>query len=183
MVVLGLFDMNIEQRRMNALKPVTVSIARVLLKHGQAAIDAARAFADLRGLPGKTARDKVWWNLKWFTDDLAKRSNANEVYASGDSLKGVVIQAFIEWNAVEEGVATLDAAWAEMWDEIATELAKLPQKVLDAAGKAVEDVAWYAKVSFWAVVAATGLVGYGAYRVISGPVGQSAARRYLGSRR
>jgi len=157
--------------RMAKLRQVPVSIAQALLAGGQVMIDKARSedkvpsmtsATGVATLPGASARDKVYGKLKWHEAELKKlASTPNVIYASGADLKNWVLQAFAEYDAVLEGQATLDHAWSMMWAEIGERLAALPA----ALQEAVQDIAWYAKWTYWAAIGgaviALGLVGWG----------------------
>lgn len=186
--VIGMFDLGLVQKQMNGLKAVTVSIAQSLLRGGQAAIDWARShsvhtefipnpggapFPVPTALPGGAQRDEVYGHLKWHQDALSKVSSTpNAPYAPGADLKNWVSRAFVEANAVEEGAAYLDQAWSQMWAEIAAQLAALPAALYDKASGALDEVAWYAKLTTWAIILAgtgvAGAVGFGLYRRVSG---------------
>jgi len=148
--VVGMFDIATQQRQMNGVKPVTLGIARAMLKYGQAVIAHAIVAADLTGLPGGTARKNCQAHLQWHEDTLSKQTGDlnSTIYASGDDLKKWVMQAFIEENAVEEGAAYLDDAWNKMWSEIADGLAKIPAQIAKAAAPIVNA----AKYTYWIAI-------------------------------
>lgn len=200
--VLGMFDLNTVQRNMNALAPVTVEIARILLRTGQStitqAIEGAKQPWYKSDLPGATARGNVRDHLAWHATNLASIRGVNEqttAYAAGDDLKKWVTEAFVEANAVEEGAAWLDAAWNQMWDEIQAKLAAIPRAVGQAVASVVKTTAGAAGQGlaagfgmptwlFWTAAAATvGGLGYVAYKILSGPAGGAVVHHYLGGRR
>lgn len=148
-------------------------------------------------LPGATRRAEVTGKLRWHKDELAKltpsalslaltannpealKANVAKMsatYGSGKDEKEWVLQAFIEANAVREGVSALASMWDDMWTEIVEALKKLPADVAKAAGNVVKTVQWYAKAATWLIVGggvlalgiiATG-VGLGVRNRISG---------------
>jgi hypothetical protein len=146
--ILGMVDMNVVQRNLNDLNPVTVEIARILLGTGQDTIGRAILGAKQpwykSDLPGDSARKDVQAHLQWHANNLASIKGVDEQtvgYKAGDDLKKYVARAFIEANAVEEGAAWLDAAWTAMWDEIQTKLAAIPRAVGQAAASVVKTAA------------------------------------------
>ena len=182
--VVGGFDVGKEQLKMNALKVVPVSIARVLLDSGQKAIDHANMLATLRNLPNQTPRDTVVGKLRWHRDALDKLTDPNAIYASGDDLKHWVMQAFVEANASEEGAGTTDdmtiaQMWADMWTLVAKEIAKLPGALRSGLAKVIEGVTG---IPIWLWIAGgvlfVGVVGFGIWKVamVAAPV---AVKRYL----
>lgn len=161
-------DIAAKQREMNALNPVTVAAALNLLRGGQDVINAARSHSNL---PGGTARDNVYWKLQWHENELKKFADKNAVYPSGADLKRWVMQAFIEANAVGEGTATMSRAWDQMWVDMGHNAAELGQSTLTTAK-------WTVAVT----VGLVGLVGYAAYKILMGPVGQQAVGAYVGTK-
>lgn len=142
------FNIAQAQRNMNDLKPVTVEIARILLRSGWTTMKGAIELAEGnwrlgthplgQELPGKTARENVLGHLQWHLNTLASPEYASAaphtIYKPGDDLKKWTMQAYIEANAVDEGRAALEQAWNEMWEEIRAELRKIPVAVLATAG-------------------------------------------------
>lgn len=186
--VLGMFDIAVRQREMNGIKIVPVRIGRVLLKSGQEVINRARAVAGAKGLPGGKARDNVYYHLQWHQNALANASGPDAIYGSGDDLKKWVMQAFIEANAVEEGAAHIDAAWSQMWADIAQAMSELPVTVAKAVGKAggglIEGVTGL-PVWAWVLIGigTAGLLGFFIWALARTPAGviatRNATRRYL----
>lgn len=197
--MLGPRDIAAKQDQMDALKQVPVGAARILLKGGANSTGGMQAIASAianakqpwyrADLPGDTTRKNVQGHLQWHADALDKISDPNAIYASGADLKKWVMQAFIEQNATEEGAAEARQSWskawsdwADMWVDIAQFIAALPREI---AKKIVENVTG---VPLWAWVAGSamlaGLLGYGVYKIASGPAGGVVAgvvaRRYLG---
>lgn len=165
--VLGAFDLLLEQRKMNELRTVTLTVARSMVKYGLAVINQAISTADhtstgvfSSGLPGGTTRKNCQAHLQWHDNKLAQLTSApnSTLYDSADDLKKWVMQAFIEANAVEEGAAAIISMWNDMWEEIAAAIAALPGDI----AKKVKDVAWYATTGFWIGVGAVGLLGIAA---------------------
>lgn len=171
-------------KQMAALKNVTVSIARSLLRGGQAAI----VEADKVGTRDReNHRANIRGHLQWHRDALDKAAaTPDAVYASADDLKKWVLESYIEANVAREGRARAEQIWSEMWREIGAGIADYARRagnVLAAPFLAVESAA---KVSGWVwaggIAAVVGLVGYGAYRVLLAAApgaGQHVARRYL----
>jgi hypothetical protein len=172
MQVIGAFDIGAAQLKLNALKPVTVGVARAMISYAQKVMLAANTVAKQRSLPGQTTRDNVVGHLQWHADALGKLTDNNALYASGDDAKKYTMMAWIESNAVEEGAAYMDEAWSQMWDEIGQRLASLPKDALQKLEDIAAPVVTAAKWTYWIVVAAVvgiaGLIGYGAYRKVSG---------------
>ncbi len=189
-VVIGMFDIGNAQRNMNDLKPVTIEIARILLRGGQDAINGAINGAKQpwykSDLPGETSRKEVAGKLQWHADNLTKfsASSPTMVYPSGDDLKKWVMQAYIEANAVEEGAAYLDDSWQKMWNEISSKLKAMPRAALSASGDVVETVTGV-PVWAWALggVGVVTLLGFAIYKLANSQTGATiagvAARRYL----
>lgn len=169
-VAVGAIDIGSKTKELNALKPVTISVARIMLRGGQAAINSAINIGNTKKLPGSTSRENVKWKLDWHSRDdgggLAKSLDPNAIYAYADDLKKWVIQAFIEDNAVEEGAVFLDQAWSKMWSDMAANIASLPKDVRDKASEGVE---WITGVPTWGWAiggaAVLGLLGYAVFGV------------------
>lgn len=182
--VVGFFDLGKERHKMDALKPVTVGIARAIVVNAKEVITKAIAAADARGLPGPTQRKLVKDHLQWHQDKLVAEQDPMAMYAPGNDLKEWALRAFEEANAVEEGAEWVDGAWSRMWDEITRELAKLPAKIREGAKAAIGNVTgipWWVWATGGTVV--VGLLGFTAYKIVTGPVGAAAASAYLGGRR
>ena len=179
--VVGAFDIASERRKMNDLKIVTVRVAKALLQGGQQAIAGAIEGAKQpwykSDLPGATARDNVKWKLLWHEATLSKLRDPNALYTPGADLKEWVMGAFIEANAVEEGAAYLDTLWKAMWAEIADALAAIPKAAMKKLKEAADTAAFYTKTTFWVVLGAIGLVGYGGYKLLA----SQGASRVLGT--
>jgi hypothetical protein len=184
--VFGLVDIQNAQRNMNALKPVNLEIARILLKSGQRYIDEAIRMARAENLPGETARDNVMWKLRWHADTIGKLTGdpVATMYTPGEDLKKWVMQAYIELNASETGASDKQRMWDAMWSEIQEALARIPREVLKtaaaAAGGIIEGVTGV-PTWVWILggVAVAGGIGFVAYKVSTGPVGGAVARRVL----
>ena len=192
-VLIGMIDIQSAQAEMNALKPVTVRVARALLTGGQKAIDGAIAGAKQpwykSDLPGVKRRDEVAGKLRWHAETLAKiTGDPNALYRSGDDLKRWTMNAYIEANAVSEGAAYLNMAWSQMWQEITAALAAIPRQVRDAmiaaASGTVEAVTGIPIWGWFALGIAT-LVGTGllVWKLVTSKTGTAitgvAIRRYL----
>lgn len=184
--VIGFVDIAAEQKQMNALKPVTVRVAHALLKGGQLAINGAITGAKQpwykADLPGATARDNVFWKLKWHEQSLAELppGDPNRLYAPGEDLKKWTMQSFIEGNAVEEGAAYLDQAWTTMWKEIGDAIAALPaeaRKALASATSGVVESITGLPLWAWAGIAVggTAALGYLLYKFANTKAGAAAA--------
>jgi hypothetical protein len=184
--VLGMYDISSAQHQMDSLKQPTNRAALALLKGGQTAINGAIKTADAKGLPGPTERKNVQAHLQWHADLLAKLMNQpNALYPSGDDLKKYVMEAFVDANAVEEGAAYIDAAWDQMWQEIAVAIQALPAEVRHVVTSAANNLVEGATgipLWGWGLIAAGLVVGVGylAYKVATGPVGGAVAKHYLG---
>ncbi len=182
--VLGMFDIGSAQLKMNALKPVTVGIAKSLVHGGQQVMAVAQTIARTKGLPDTNTLQTTVGHLQWHADKLAAIKDDNAIYASGDDIKKWGMQAFIEANSVEEGAAYLDEAWSAMWAEISTKLQELPREILQAAaklpGQAFQGLTGIPPWAFWlgAAVIVGGLV-YGIFKILSGPAGGAVASHYL----
>lgn len=178
--VFGMFDIAARQRQMNELKQVPVSVAQILLRGGQQAIDHARALAASKNLPGGGARDKVYWALKWHETELSKlKDTPTAMYASGEDLKKFVMQSFIEANAADEGAVAIDQMWSAMWADIGHAIAALPAAVVAKVSEVVDTAETTAKWTLVIVAGVVGLLGYGAYKILQGPTGQAAVGAYL----
>jgi hypothetical protein len=186
-----LFDLGSETRKMNALKPVTVEIARLLVKYGTLVIGEAISTAEQPwykpDLPGKTSRADVLGHLQWHANNLVKFVDPLAVYPSGDDLKAWTLRAYIESNAASEGNERTAAAWNAMWSEIREALAKIPREVLKAAGGAAGAVAsGVTGIPVWGLgligAATIGLLGFAAYKLAMSSAGQHAIGYGLGRR-
>jgi hypothetical protein len=197
--VVGAEDIAARQKQMNNLKPVTIGIAKILLKYGQQAIHKAIEGAKQpwyrADLPGETARQTALGKLQWHANAIAAAgTDQNAPYASAADLKKWVMQSFIEQNAVEEGNAAAAQMWSLAWDdykemmaEVAVAIAALPKEIVQAIaklpGQAFEALTGIPSWAFYVgTVALVGLVGYGAYKILAGPVGGAVVGHYLGRR-
>lgn len=187
--IVGMFDFNVEQRRMDALRNVPVSVAQILLSGGMAAIQGAISAAKQPfykpDLPGDNARKNVLGKLQWHANTLAPLAGTpNAMYASGDDLKKTVLAAFRESNAAQEGAAYLEAAWQLMWSQISVALANLPKDVAKKVGETFGDVVKNATgvpVWGWAIIL-TGVVaglGFGIYKLANTRAATAAAGGYF----
>lgn len=196
--LVGGYDLAVYTRQMDSLKVVTVAIARALLRGGEKVIDQAIAQGQggwfSKALPGDATRKNAKGHLAWHAQRLAGLSDPTAPYDAALDLKKWVLQAYVEANAVEEGRAFQDAAWQDMWTEIGTELAALPQEAVQAAGRAVglimssatQGIAAGLGVPRWifiggVTVLAVGL-GFGLFKVllVAAPaVVPAVVRRYL----
>lgn len=156
---IGAFDLAVVQHALDGLKKMSVAQAGVLVKYGQKVIDAAIKAADAAPrtsplwtvalgplasyatssapLPGGASRENVKWKLAWHADAISKLFDPAASYGAASDLKTWVRQAFIEWNATEEGAKYAQANWDSMWDEIENRAVK----VFEAPGKILEKVA------------------------------------------
>lgn len=204
---IGMFDVGLEQRKMNTLTKVSLTVARSMVKYGLAVIGQAIASADAselnklatsgvfpglalitpsNALPGKTARTNCQAHLQWHQNKLASMSGPPDstMYDSVDDLKKWCMQAFIEGNAVEEGAQYLSDAWDAMWIEIAEGLKRITVQILKLPGQAVEAVTgipWWLVYGGGAVV--VGGLLYGAFKLITSESGSRIIGGYLGGRR
>ncbi len=142
--LVGEYDIAAKQQQMNSIKRVTVSIARALLRGGQqvaaATIETAKGGFLQRELPGITSLKKTASHLDWHAAELAKMSDPTSFYAPGEDLKKWTMQAFIDANSVEEGRASQEQIWQDMWTDIGAALIALPGDVAQGVGKAVGQV-------------------------------------------
>jgi hypothetical protein len=180
--IIGYFDIASRQHELDSIKQVPVTIAQTLLATGIQVINQARQIASENKLPGGTARDNVFWKLQWHAAELAKlAATPNAFYASGADLKKWVMQAFVEYNAAEEGAEYLDSAWSAMWSEIKAKLAAMPAAVVSAVGDVVTATGlnWV----LWGGLAVVGLLGFATYKILTGPAGGAISgavvKRYL----
>ena len=148
-------------------------------------------------LPGATRRAEVTGKLRWHKDQLAllapsalslaltggnpealkaNMAKMSAIYASGADEKEWVLQAFIEANAVREGVTALSTMWDDMWTEIIEALKKLPVAVAKAAGNVVKEVQWYARAATWLIIGG-GVLALG---IIATGVGLGVSNRISG---
>lgn len=164
--LVGMFDFNVEQPKMNSLKQVTVGIAQSLLAAGQSAINGAIAGAKqpwyTSDLPGTNSRNLVASKLVWHVNTLAPLAGTpNAIYASGDDLKQVVLSAFREANAVEAGAAYLQTAWDAMWKEIQTKIAALPKEIATVVNQVLPAfMKWGIGIGAGVLVLVGGFVAY-----------------------
>lgn len=206
--VLGMFDLGAARKEMDGYRNLPVGAAQKVLARGQAAIDRAISVSHhwfTPNLPGEGERTNVQGHLNWHDVELKKVANNQYApYVAAADLKEWVLRAFEEQNAAEEGQndATFLKAmgdWADMWVEVGKWLADHAEKVAVEAGKVVATVmSLPGKVASTALEKATGvptwawwvggglavgLVGLVSYKIITGPLGQTAvgivAKRYL----
>lgn len=186
--VLGMFDIGAAQLKMNTLKPVTVGAAKALIHGGQQVISVAQEMSRASDLPDTNTLATTAGHLHWHQQKLAGLKDDKAIYDSADDAKKWTMQAFIESNAVEEGAAYLDEAWSQMWTEIGQNLASVPSKVISYAGGVVSTaVKSVTGLPMWAwslvIIGGVGLVGYGAYKILSSSGGQNVLGAYFGARR
>lgn len=173
-VVFGAFDLGVIQHALDRIKPMSVAQAKVLVSYGQKVIDAAIKAADAAPrtsplwtvalgplasyamssgpLPGDASRQNVKWKLAWHQDALSKLFSPQAPYGAADDLKTWVRQAYIEWNASEEGSKYAQANFDAMLDEVMNRTLK----VLEAPGKIMDKVTempWWG----WAIIGTVGL--------------------------
>ncbi len=167
-MLIGLVDIGQAQIKMNGLKPVTVGIAKSLIRGGQTVMAVATEIATAHELPDIQTLGTTSGHLKWHSDKLATLPDDKAVYDSGDDAKKWAMQAFIEANAVETGAAWVDGAWTRMWNEIGAELAALPKQIVQAIarlpGQAFEAAtgipSWAFYVGAAVLVAGVAFLGY-----------------------
>lgn len=197
--VIGAYDLGQARKQMDSLKQVPVGAAHVFLRRGQQAVRKAMEVAaqyTLKtgvSLPGDSTRNNVQGHLQWHADELAKGTlDQTAMYALGDDLKKWVLQAFIEQNAAEEG-AGIDVggkAWsdfADMWAEIGAFVAKLPVSVATTIAsipaKMLEAATGIPVWAFWvggALIVV--LLGVGVWKLVTlaaPAAAKVAAQRYL----
>lgn len=176
MSIVGAFDVAATIHDLDRIKPMSVSQAKVLVQYGQKVIDAAIKAADsaprtsplwtialgplvesatkTQVLPGDASRQSVKWKLAWHSDALSKLFSPTAPYGAADDLKKWVQQAFIEFNAAEEGSGYAQANW----DAMISDLKNKAVGVIEAPGKFIETVS----ATPWWVWAIVGTVGLGA---------------------
>jgi len=163
--------------RMDSLKQVPVSVARVLCKNGGDVIYQATLLAIAKNLPGMSARKTATGKLRWHEGELSKLSDPNAIYSSGDDLKKWVLAAYVEANAVEEGLGWVSTAWGKMWNEIGAAIAKLPVQIAmqinETAGALLGVPGWAVGVAVLSIVgvgvaAYTGVLDYGRSKILGG---------------
>lgn len=186
--VLGMFDIGAARHQMDALKPVTVGAAKALIHGGQQVIAVAQEMSRASDLPDTNTLATTAGHLHWHQSKLAGLKDDKAIYDSADDAKKWTMQAFIESNAVEEGAAYLDEAWSQMWTEIGQNLASVPSKIISYTGGLVSNaVQSVTGLPMWAwslaIVGGVGLVGYGAYKILSSSGGQNVLGAYFGARR
>jgi hypothetical protein len=194
--LVGAFNLSAVGQNFASLKQVPVSVAQVLLVGGQGAIDSARKLVDLfnlHGDGGDKKRDEVYWKLQWHQTELAKyASTPHAIYPSGADLKDWVEQAFIAYNAAEEGAGTnvVAKAWddyVDMWDRVGAAIAALPGEVAQAIKTAAGAAGTAVKTVWWTTVALVGgaalIVGLIAWKLVSGGTVRDVGTAYLGGRR
>lgn len=176
------FDIAAETQKMNALKQVPVSVAQVLLRNGQDAINHAITVAKSKNLPNQNTLNVNFYKLQWHQTELAKyAATPFAIYPSADDLKKWVMEAFINANATDVGAEWVSNGLSKMWAEIRTAIAALPAQARAAVSAAVEGITG---VPLWAWgvggVAVVGLLGFAVYKIAMGPTGQTAAKVYFG---
>jgi hypothetical protein len=164
-----MIDIAAWQRQMNALKQVPVSVARILVKGGLGAIAHAQNMSQQPwyrpNLPGEQSRAGVASKLKTHEEQINKIPDQYEMYSNGDDLKKQVLAAYVEENAAEEGRGWAEAAWSQMWNEIAVAIAALPATI---GRKINETTSGLLGIPGWAVgLGAVGLVGLLGYVYVS----------------
>ena len=188
LLVVGAYDFGVEQKKMDQLKVVPVSVAQALLQGGQVAIDGAMQGAKQpwykADLPGDNSRAIVKGKLQWHANALAPLANTpNVIYASANDLKQVVMSAFREANAVEEGAKYIAAAWSQMWNDIAVAIKALPAEIRKAVGDIVQ-LTTGLPLWGWGLVAGgiLAVVGGAVYALANTKAGAAAVGMYTGGR-
>lgn len=175
-----MFDISVVARNMNGLKVVSAEIAKILIQRSMPVAQTAIDFGARSNLPGGETRKNTLAHLQWHADKLVTLVRGglklNAVYPHGDDLKKWATQAYIEANAVGEGLDQVAAAWNQMWAEVVEAIKNIPETVLKAAGSiasgalkgAIEGIFG---VPWWVVLigatTVTAGVGYGIYRLRS----------------
>ena len=188
---IGEYNIQAQQRQMNTLKQVTVSVAKVLVRGAQKVANETITLAHGgifdKELPGITSLKNTQGHLQWHADKLAGLSDPMALYDSSDDVKKWAMQAWIDANAVEEGRARQGEIWDDMWTEIGQELAKMPAKIVKAVvalpGQAFEGLTGIPSWVFWVGGGVLVLgVGVGVWKLITlatPAVAHVAAQRYL----
>ena len=179
LLVVGAYDFGAEQKKMDQLKVVPVSVAQALLQGGQAAIDGAILGAKKDDLPGVNSRNIVKGKLQWHAAALAPLAGTpNAIYASGPDLKHWVMMAFRESNSVEAGAQYVGEAWSRMWREIAAAIKALPAEMRKQVGDVVKIVTGL-PLWGWGLVAGgiLAVVGGAVYALANTKAGEAIAKR------
>jgi hypothetical protein len=183
--VLGAFDIQSQTRDFKNLKIVPVSAAQTMLAAGQDAINTAISNAKNKErmfsgpLPRGSARENVMWKLRWHADNIAKLGlGQNDLYPNADDLKKWVLEAFMEANAVDGEPDQWTSVWANkfsaMMVKIGQQIAAIPAAALAIAKESLAKAETTAKWTLGITLGVVGLVGYAAYKIATGPLGQTA---------
>lgn len=206
--VIAGYDLGVWRKQMNSLKQVPVSIALVLLKYGQQAIDYANqtaAIVDLaqaqipftQKLPGATRRAEVTGKLRWHKDQLATLApsalslaltggnpealKANMAKMSATYVSGSDLREWVLQSFIEaNAVREGVSALSTMWDDMWTEIIEALKKLPVAVAKAAGNVV---KEVQWYAKAATWLIiggGVLALGIIATGVGLGVSNRISG---
>jgi hypothetical protein len=190
--VVGAFDIQSQTRDFKNLKIVPVSAAQTMLAAGQDAINAAISNAKNKErmfsgpLPRGSARENVMWKLRWHADNIAKLGlGQNDLYPNADDLKKWVLEAFMEANAVDGEPDQWTSVWANkfsaMMVKIGQQIAAIPAAALAIAKEGLAKAETTARWTLGITLGVVGLVGYAAYKIATGPLGQTAVHAAVSS--
>lgn len=189
----------------NSARPMSVRQARNFIDEAVAMLERAnREASGAAAQPGERARrDDLAARLRSMRETLEPLDETAAVSETpvdvggsfgttspGQIVREAVVQAIILYNAAAESSATIRAAREQFFRDIEENARALPaaaaagaKKVVDSAGKLVDDVKFYGKVTFWVALGAVGLLGYGGYRLLSSQGASNVLGAYLGHRR
>lgn len=153
----GYYNLQLLQKALNSIKPVSNQAARVILYQSEIALD--KAYSKVHTiLPGKTSAEakavpeieKIRGHLNWHRERIGK--NDKELYEFGDDLKKWSSLSFIEFNSALQGSITEgDRSFFKEAVEALADLLKKGKKLVESG---TSYIAWGLGL---------GAVGLGAY--------------------
>ncbi len=154
-------DINQVNKAVRGAKPMSAAQARKFIALALGGLADAEAH-DPNGGSGATSRRVTLGNHLRSASTIIDSTKVDPLPESAaELLRGLVLQAVEEYNAVAEGNETLRAARAQFFQDVYDNAMALAKK----AGAALDDTVWYAKATVWAVIGASviglGLVGWG----------------------
>lgn len=182
-------DINAANKAIRGLRPMSAAQGQKLLDFGISALTMANMHDS--GHPGAvTRRSNYIAQLRDMKNTLAASKadpipeNSDPSKSPAEILRNAVLNAIDEYNAVAQENADMEHAREQLYQDIVDNAKALPGAVANAVvnNPFVSDVAWYAKMTTWAVIGAVVLVGAGAYKLLSSQGASNFLGAYMGAR-
>jgi hypothetical protein len=170
-------DINRVTQAVWATKPMTVAKAKQFLKLSIAALTAANKIDKQEGASAR--RTDLIRQLNNIAITIAQSGKDPVPEPAANILREAIVAAIVEYNAVAQMSADQAENLKQFQQDIYDNAVALAERVQQAAQNAADEVAWYAKATFWVGLGAVALVAYGGYRLLTSPTGHSLARHYL----